>query len=710
MIGLGCMRLSTRADRDDERGLAVIRAALDAGATLLDTADAYCLDDRDTGHNERLIARALDGWAGDRARITVATKAGCAARTARGFPMAARSTSATPATRAGARLRRRDDRPLSAARRRPEDADRDQHPRPRAPSGRRQDPRRRTVQRHREPNPRGAVGGADCLRPGEPLTLDDESLRNGSPNTAATTASASSPTAPRRRAVKQLARDAVLSRNRREAWRLQRGGRTRLARELRRHCRADPGPHATRERVVARASGRRRPRQRRPERARRPASGRLLRVPRADAAAAGRCRRDVVLVMGIPGAGKTAVARALESDGYERLNRDECGGSLADLVPRLDEMLVGGHRRVVLDNTYPARRSRNEVIETAWQRGAPARCIWLTTDVPNAQINAIRRMLDVHGALPTPEEIRERSRRDTRYLLPDAQFRYERTLEPPTVDEGFTSVDAREFVRDPEEAEARALIFDFDDLLGHAAPVLRAGDVAIEPTRLDVLRRHRDQGLLLFVLAWRPQVARSQTTLLAVEACFARRRELVGGWSIRMLPPDAGPPSAGAASRSPAPSSSSRRAATSRSPGRSLSGPRPRTGRWPSGSGHGSRRRRRSFCNAARAVSPRPGASPPAEARRHGRTRCSCVAVRVMMLHLRQRGGGCAHCRTDTCDADIATTPAPVSGALACGDRDFTCHPVESLIPTCAAPPESVRVFHWSCRGDAPRHGCRIGA
>ena len=70
------MRLSTETDRDDARGVAVIHAALDAGATLLDTADAYCLDDRDVGHNERLVASALSTWPGDRARITVATKGG----------------------------------------------------------------------------------------------------------------------------------------------------------------------------------------------------------------------------------------------------------------------------------------------------------------------------------------------------------------------------------------------------------------------------------------------------------------------------------------------------------------------------------------------------------------------------------------------------------------------------------------------------------
>jgi aryl-alcohol dehydrogenase-like predicted oxidoreductase len=70
------MRLSTATDRDDARSIAVIQAALDAGASLLDTSDAYCHDDRETGHNERLIASALASWNGDRSRIEIATKGG----------------------------------------------------------------------------------------------------------------------------------------------------------------------------------------------------------------------------------------------------------------------------------------------------------------------------------------------------------------------------------------------------------------------------------------------------------------------------------------------------------------------------------------------------------------------------------------------------------------------------------------------------------
>src|SRR5262245_21181185 len=75
-IGLGCMRLSTERNRDPDRGVAVLHAALDAGVTFFDTADAYGWSDEETGHNERLIARALASWRGDTSRIVIATKGG----------------------------------------------------------------------------------------------------------------------------------------------------------------------------------------------------------------------------------------------------------------------------------------------------------------------------------------------------------------------------------------------------------------------------------------------------------------------------------------------------------------------------------------------------------------------------------------------------------------------------------------------------------
>jgi aryl-alcohol dehydrogenase-like predicted oxidoreductase len=74
-IGFGGMPLSIQGRPPEDVGRAVIHAAIDAGITLIDTADVYCLNDGDLGHNERLIASTIRQRP-DRDRIRVATKGG----------------------------------------------------------------------------------------------------------------------------------------------------------------------------------------------------------------------------------------------------------------------------------------------------------------------------------------------------------------------------------------------------------------------------------------------------------------------------------------------------------------------------------------------------------------------------------------------------------------------------------------------------------
>ncbi|KIF75990.1 aldo/keto reductase [Streptomyces sp. 150FB] len=70
-LGFGAMVLSpgVYGEVDDARGERALRAALDAGATFIDTSDGYGVD----GHNERLVGRALRGR---RDEVVVATKFG----------------------------------------------------------------------------------------------------------------------------------------------------------------------------------------------------------------------------------------------------------------------------------------------------------------------------------------------------------------------------------------------------------------------------------------------------------------------------------------------------------------------------------------------------------------------------------------------------------------------------------------------------------
>ena len=75
-IGLGAMPLSIEHRPDEARAIATVHAALDAGVTLIDTADSYHWHADEVGHNERLIARALTRYGADTSHVLVATKGG----------------------------------------------------------------------------------------------------------------------------------------------------------------------------------------------------------------------------------------------------------------------------------------------------------------------------------------------------------------------------------------------------------------------------------------------------------------------------------------------------------------------------------------------------------------------------------------------------------------------------------------------------------
>ena len=74
-IGFGAMPLSIKDRPDEATARSVLNAAMDEGMTFIDTADVYCLDDSEIGHNERLIASVVKERT-DRDRIRIATKGG----------------------------------------------------------------------------------------------------------------------------------------------------------------------------------------------------------------------------------------------------------------------------------------------------------------------------------------------------------------------------------------------------------------------------------------------------------------------------------------------------------------------------------------------------------------------------------------------------------------------------------------------------------
>jgi len=534
LLAMGAMRLSTDADRDEARALATLHAALDAGVTLIDTADAYAWDAGEIGHNERLIARALATWKGDASRARVATKGGL--------------------TRPGGRwVADGRARHLAAAC---------------AASRTALGVERIALYQLHAPDPRTPL--ATSVRALAALQRDGLIEQIGLSNVSLGELREALDIAPIASVQLELSpwQDAALRGGVVEEC-VTRGILVLAHRPLggadnQRRLQKDPVLAAVAERhgaspadvvlawlrslseVIVPLPG-----PTRPETARtlgrvfalsaddlsaldtRFPAARLMRIPRAQRRPPDDAPGDVVLVMGTAGAGKSTLAAALVAEGYERLNRDEAGGRLGALLPALDARLVAGGRRVVLDNTYLSRASRNAVIEAAWAHGVPARCVWRQTSLEDAQVNVVQRMIARHGRLLDPDEMRRVSRDDPGVIAPGVLFRHRRELEAPDVSEGFARVDAVPFVRQPRAGyEGRAVVFWYDGVVRTSRRGARTpsspDDVALVPGAREVLARYRDEGWRLCGISWHPEVAGGTTSADGVEAVFGRTHELLG--------------------------------------------------------------------------------------------------------------------------------------------------------------------------------------
>jgi aryl-alcohol dehydrogenase-like predicted oxidoreductase/histidinol phosphatase-like enzyme len=553
-VAIGCMRLSTAADREDARAIEVLHAALDAGVTLFDTADAYCLDASETGHNERLIARALATWPGDRSRVRIATKGGLTRPQGRweADGRARALTAACESSLTALGVGRIDLYQLHA-------------PDPRVPLatsvrallglrrrglatdiglcnvtvGQIEEARRITdigaVQVELSLwNDHHALSGVLelCIANGIPLLAyrplgGPTSRRRVAADPLLERLAAAHECTPAEIALAALAAISPVV--------IPLPGPTRIetvrsAASAAAVTLTDADRAELRERFAVCRAG-------------------AVRAPRV-AVAASRDGAEVVLIMGLPAAGKSTLAERMTLQGYTRVNRDEKGGSLDSLLPVVDGLLASGTSRVLLDNTYVTRRSRAAVLAVAARHGVPVRCVWLSTGVEDAQVNAAARIVSKYGRLLDPDEIRAASRSDVSVFPPSVQFRYQRELEPPQESEGFSRIDVLPFARDARPrtpATPRAVILWCDGILqrsraGHRTP-RDPDDVEIIEGRGAHLRRYVEDGWRVFGLAWLPEIAAGSMSHADAAALFARLREGLGiDLEIGYCPHAAGPP------------------------------------------------------------------------------------------------------------------------------------------------------------------------
>jgi Histidinol phosphatase and related phosphatases len=191
---------------------------------------------------------------------------------------------------------------------------------------------------------------------------------------------------------------------------------------------------------------------------------------------------------------------------------------------------------------------RAAVIQAAAAYGVGVRCIWLSTSIADAQMNAVTRILERYGRLLDAEELAAHRKSDPAALTPTTLFRYQRELEPPDVSEGFTRVEVVPFERQaPPSRTNRAVIAWCDDVLlrsrsGRRFPV-SVDDLEVVTGRGVVLRRYLDEGFRVLGLSWQPEMAEGTRTRVELDGVFATMNERLGlAIEVNYCPHAAGPP------------------------------------------------------------------------------------------------------------------------------------------------------------------------
>ena len=209
---------------------------------------------------------------------------------------------------------------------------------------------------------------------------------------------------------------------------------------------------------------------------------------------------ELVLIMGLPAAGKSTLAQSLVQRGYTRLNRDETGGSLSALASRLGGMVASGNTRLVADNTYVTRQARAPILDAAGRLGLRVRGL-----LAHDRASKTRKPTPSRGwcratdGSSSPTKSGRCRTRDPGVFAPGVLFRYQRELEPPDASEGFAEIDHVPIRATGDPAWSnRAVIIWADGVLrrsrdGHRTP-RSADDLDVPAEAAAVLGRFSQDG------------------------------------------------------------------------------------------------------------------------------------------------------------------------------------------------------------------------
>jgi len=221
------------------------------------------------------------------------------------------------------------------------------------------------------------------------------------------------------------------------------------------------------------------------------------------------------MIAGCPASGKSTYRKTYVDQGFHVLSRDEAGGNIISLLPKM-ETLINDGQRVVLDNTFPKAEDRKPFIELAHKMGSTISCDFIATSIEDAQINSLFRMIDRYGRLfLTADDIKDHpiAKKDPNIFPVAALFAYRKALEKPSKDEGFEDITSFDFIREKCPYNGKGLLLDVDGVLretvgGNEKYPTKSSEMKVWERRGELIRKYHNDDYSVVMVSNQSGVAK----------------------------------------------------------------------------------------------------------------------------------------------------------------------------------------------------------
>ncbi len=237
----------------------------------------------------------------------------------------------------------------------------------------------------------------------------------------------------------------------------------------------------------------------------------------------------LALVLGLPGCGKTTAVSSHEFKDFARLNRDEIGGKMSQLLPKLEALLQDG-KDVVMDNLFTTAEDRKPFIEMGKKYSANIEAYHIATSPEDCQFNICTRMVRKFGKLLSSQEIKEA--KDPNTFPPAVLFSAKKKFQSPDSSEGFNFITKIPFVRKYPDYGNKALILDYDGTLrrtksGDKYPK-SVDDVEVFQARSKKLKAAQKDGWILLGASNQSGIAKGDVSDEVVRECLDYTNKQLG--------------------------------------------------------------------------------------------------------------------------------------------------------------------------------------